>query len=99
MINLCRDETIKATKHFINRINERNIEYDDVLYVIKNGEMIEEYPTAYPYPCALFFKYITNNKPLHVLAGTEGSSLWLITAYNPSFDKWESDYKTRKADK
>jgi hypothetical protein len=27
----------------------------------------------------------------------EDSKLWLITAYLPTLDKWESDYKTRKA--
>ena len=35
---LCRDETIKATKHFTDRLNERDIEYDDVLSAIMSGE-------------------------------------------------------------
>ena len=61
------------------------------------GEIIEEYPTAYPYPCALFLGYTCENKPLHVVAGTDGTELWLITAYYPTLDKWDNDYKSRKA--
>ncbi len=33
---------------------------------------------------------------LHVVIGNHESDLFLITAYFPSFDKWESDFKTRK---
>ena len=93
---LCQDETIKATKHFTDRLNERDIEYDDVLSVIMNGEIVEEYPEAYPHPCTLILNFLTDSKPLHVVAGTDGNYLWLITAYYPTLDKWESDYKTRK---
>ena len=93
---LCRDETIKATKHFTDRLNERDIEYDDVLSAIMYGDAIEEYPEAYPYPCALILNFVSENKPLQVVVGTDGNYLWLITAYYPTLDKWDNDYKTRK---
>ena len=93
---LCRDETIIATKHFTDRLNERNIEYDSVLSAVMNGDLIEEYPNAYPYPCTLLLNFVTDSKPLHVVTGTDGNYVWLITAYYPTLDKWESDYKTRK---
>ena len=97
LITLCQDETIKTTKHFTDRLNERFIEYDDVLSAIMAGNIIEEYPAAYPYPCVLILYFIKDNKPLHVVAGTDGKYLWLITAYYPTLDKWENNYKTRKA--
>jgi len=92
----CQDETIIATKHFADRLNERDIEYKDVLFAIMNGEVIEEYPDAYPYPCALIMSFIIGNRPLHVVAGTDGNFLWLITAYYPALEKWSRDYRTRK---
>jgi len=58
--------------------------------------IVEEYPEAYPNPCTLILNFLTDSKPLHVVAGTDGNYLWLITAYYPTLDKWESDYKTRK---
>jgi len=97
MRDLCHDETIKTTRHFTDRLVERLIEYDDVISAIIDGEIIEEYPTAYPHPCALLLHLTTGDKPLHVVAGTDGIYLWLITAYHPTLDKWNSDYKTRKA--
>jgi len=32
------------------------------------------------------------------VVGTDNINLWLITAYYPSIEKWNNDYKTRKAD-
>ena len=32
-----------------------------------------------------------------VVCGSGNKKLWVITAYFPSTDKWESDFKTRKA--
>jgi len=94
---LCHDDTIIATKHFTSRLSERNIEYSDILLSVMNGKIIEEYPTSYPYPCALILNFVANNKPLHVVVGTNGDSLWLITAYFPNLDEWNEDYETRKA--
>ena len=93
---LCRDETIKVTKHFTDRLNERNIDYEDVISAVISEEIVEEYPTAYPHPCLLILYLMDGNKPLHIVAGTDGNYLWLITAYYPTLDKWENDYKTRK---
>ena len=33
---------------------------------------------------------------MHVVCGTDGEYLWIITAYYPSKDKWENDFKTKK---
>jgi hypothetical protein len=34
--------------------------------------------------------------PLHVAVGVDDDRLWLITAYYPTLDIWESDYCTKK---
>ena len=41
--------------------------------------------------------WLVDNKPIHIVCGIGDSKLWLITAYIPGSDKWEDDYKTRKA--
>lgn len=94
---LCNDETIVMTNHLTDRCRERGIKYEDVKYAIRNGEIIENYPDAYPSPACLVLAVIIENKPLHVVAGIYDGKLWIITAYYPTLDKWESDYKTRKA--
>ena len=93
---LCKDESIKATQHFMNRVLKRGIEYDSVICVIMNGDLIEHYPDDYPYPSGLIFGYVDSHNPLHVVVGLGDDAIYLITAYRPSADKWESDFKTRK---
>ena len=97
--SLCKDDTIFTTKHFLDRLEKREISYDDVLTVILNGEVIEDYPSAYPYPCILMLGCTNGNKPLHVVLGTDGTYLWLITTYYPTLDKWNNDFKTRREEK
>ena len=94
--SLCQDDTIKATQHFTDRLFKHGIEYDNIIYAILNGEIIEQYPDDYPYPSGLILGYDVDARPLHVVAGVSADDVYLITAYYPSKDKWESDYKTRK---
>lgn len=76
---------------------ERNITRDEVREVLLSGEMIEEYPETTPYPSALFLKHI-NKRPLHVLAALDRSQprVFIITAYEPTLDKFESNFRTRR---
>ena len=93
----CKDESIKATQHFVNRLLKRGIEYNDVIRVVLNGEIIEHYPDDYPYPSGLILGNDGAHNPLHVVVGLSDEAVYLITAYHPSADKWEIDCKTRKA--
>jgi hypothetical protein len=63
-----------------------------------NGEIIEQYPTDYPYPSCLILGLSVSNQHIHVVVGSNMETLWIITAYYPNPDKWENDNKTRKED-
>jgi hypothetical protein len=93
---LCRNKKIRWTNHIFVRLVQRGISMNDVTTAIINGEIIENYPDDYPYPSCLILGLTVNNKPLHVVCGTNGIELWLITAYYPNADMWSSDFKTRK---
>ena len=80
------------------RLRERGIKRADVVACILNGEIIEQYSDAYPYPACLVWAML-KDKPIHAVAGIGDGNLFIITAYYPTLDKWESDYKTRKAGK
>lgn len=81
----------------MKRFSERKIKYRDIISVINTGEIIEQYPNDYPYPSCLILGLDINEKYMHIVCGTDGEYLWIITAYYPSLDKWETDLKTRKA--
>jgi hypothetical protein len=50
---LCNDETIILTEHLLARMRQRGIRYDDLKQTIRSGEIIEQYPTDYPFPSCL----------------------------------------------
>ena len=79
---LCTPDNIYLTLHASKRLEQRGILIDDVISCIMTGEIIEE--------------YLNTKCPLHVVVGSNHEQLWIITAYYPSSDKWESDLKTRK---
>lgn len=91
---LCDDATIAVTEHLRKRMRERNIRHVDIKNAIITGEIIEDYPTDYPFPSCLI-----NGNGIHVVCSIGDGILYVITAYRPSPDKWETDRRTRKEPK
>lgn len=93
---LIKENKIKWSVHCLERMGERDISRMDVKNCISEGEIIEDYPDDFPHPSCLVFGYTVDNKVLHVVTGTDGKNIFIITAYFPSTDKFESDLKTRR---
>lgn len=93
---LCSDATIEVTQHILMRCQQRNISYEEIKEVIKNGEIIEEYPDDCPYPSCLIFGMTVYGRKIHVVAGISEMKLWLITAYEPAPSQWDETFKRRK---
>ena len=76
---------------------ERGISRETVKEVLRNGELVEDYPDDKPYPSGLFLWWI-KGEPLHVVAAFDSLTGWcfIITAYKPDLEHFESDYKTRR---
>ncbi|GHT52619.1 hypothetical protein FACS1894106_1720 [Spirochaetia bacterium] len=92
---LCTKKALYWTNHVDTRLAERGIRRDDILNVLMTGEIIEQYKDDQPYPSCLVLGRTAAAKYIHVVCGTDGQALWLITAYYPSREKWSADYKTR----
>ena len=90
--SLCQQGKVEWTSHVQQRILQRGISRQDVKEAIIHGKIIENYPEDYPFPSCL----ILGANCLHVVCGIGVGTLWIITAYRPSEDKWEDDLKTRK---
>ena len=89
-------EKIAVTEHAQQRLEERKIGLSDVMKVIAEGEIIKQYEEDKPLSSCLILGMSINNKYLHVVVSTDDEYIYLITAYYPSLDQWEEDYKTRK---
>ena len=92
----CADGRIKWTAHTLERMQERGIEPTDVINCVKNGKIIEQYPQAYPYPACLILGKKTDNTYIHVVLGYGMDFIWIVTAYEPDEDEWQSDLSERR---
>ncbi len=86
----------KWTKHCLERMQERDISIGDVESCLQTGEIIEYYPDDFPHPSFLIFGRAKNAEILHIIVGSDGYTIFFITAYFPNTDKFEKDLKTRK---
>ena len=93
---LINSEKIRWTNHVVIRLLQRNITQEDVKNVLINGEIIEEYESDYPYTSCLVYGVNFKNKVIHVVCGSNGEELWIITAYYPDNFEWEENKKKRR---
>lgn len=68
-----------------------------VEHILQSGEVIEDYPHAFPFPAKLLLSWC-NGRPIHVVVAEHSSQrqVIIITAYEPTLKKWEADMKTRR---
>ena len=96
---LCNDESIAITKHVRQRLIERSITIADVQNAIRTGETIKQYEDDKPFPSCLLLGKTEQDSFIHVVVSVDAKYLYIITAYYPNENEWESDLKTRKAEK
>ena len=93
---LVSERSILWREHALQRMNERRISKADVKVAILSGEVIEDYPDAYPTPSCLVLGCTVGGKRLHVVCGILDDMAVIITAYQPDDRKWQLDGKTRR---
>lgn len=91
-----RQRKIIWRRHALERMLERELSRSTVLDVASNGEVIEDYSADRPAPTALLLGW-DKERPIHVVLSIEpDGEVAIITAYEPSLDVFESDYRTRR---
>ena len=89
--------SIEWRKHVLQKLAERGVAQADVRAVLLTGELVREYGEDKPFPSALFLGYLAG-RPLHVVAACDDSvgRAFIITAYEPSLEIFEADYRTKR---
>jgi hypothetical protein len=87
---------IQWRQHALERLLEREITGDEVRSALVHGDVVEIYPGSHPYPSCLVMHL--GEQVLHVVVAVEPASgvCHVITAYRPSLDRFEADFKTRR---
>lgn len=100
MLNIIRrlsaSHSIKWSIHAAAQMQTRNISRQDVLDVLQQGEIIEAYPKDFPHPSCLMCGKNSLQQFIHVVVGTDAESLFIITAYYPSPDKFTDAFRVRR---
>jgi hypothetical protein len=82
--------------HAVRRMFNRGISEDDVRKVVVSGQVIEDYPTDFPYPSRLMLGFV-DGLALHVVVAynqPEEQTI-VVTVYRPDPDRWSMDFRTR----
>ncbi len=88
-----RNQEYDLSLHAHNERQEEQITTSDIEKVLLKGDIIEKYPND-PRGESCLVGGIVSEKPLHVVCGTRGNRLLIVTVYRPKLPVW-IDYKTR----
>jgi hypothetical protein len=82
--------------HALIRMDERQIDFDDIRRILDAGETIERYPDDTPYPSRLLLGWI-GTRPVHVVIAEDApDSVLVVTVYDPRPEEWSQDFRSRK---
>lgn len=93
---LNKPEHIAITEHARRRLVERGVSVNDIIRCIDTGEIIKQYEDDKPLPSCLILGAAIDEEYIHVVVSHDSEWIYLITAYHPDPDVWNSDFKTRK---
>jgi hypothetical protein len=68
-------------------MDERNVSMDDLITLIKDGEIIEDYSNSKPCPSALIMGML-DRQCCHAVVGICKNHLRIVTVYWPGEDEW-----------
>ena len=88
-------ENYIITFHAHRRMDERSISTDDLVNLILNGSIIEDYPSSKPCPSALITG-IVGWRDCHAVVALCENHLRVITVYWPEDEKWTDNMRRRR---
>jgi hypothetical protein len=96
-----RAKDYRITKHATIVRLERGVTITEMEQALLNGEIVERYPNAQPYPACLVLGWLASGDPLHIVCsrGEIEPALRIVTLYEPKDELWERDYRIRKVRK
>lgn len=76
-----------VSDHARTRMFQRNVTTDELIKIVINSNIIEEYPDDRPCPSVLLLGFV-NNEACHVVVADCTDHARIITVYYPAKDKW-----------
>ncbi|KPV62542.1 MAG: hypothetical protein AOA66_1295 [Candidatus Bathyarchaeota archaeon BA2] len=89
---------IRFTDHAFHAMYsaERMVTVDEVIEALLAGDVVEDYADDPRGHSCLVLGYTRARRPVHVVCAPKDEFLAVITAYEPSLNKWVPDFKARR---
>ncbi len=83
--------------HALRQMFGRGLKKDDCITVIRQGDVIMDYPDDKPYPSCLMLGFV-GDVPVHIVLAVDVQAQTgiIITAYVPDPKIWTDDFRTRR---
>ena len=90
-------DRIVFSGHALQRMFEREIHPSDVESILRNGEVIANYPDDLPYPSCLTLGFV-EGRAIHAVVALEEQTgtCYVITVYPPDPELWDAEFKRRR---
>ena len=88
---------VRITDHADEEAAADHLVMDEVFQSVRNGEIIESYPSDKPYPSCLVYGRTEEGHPVHSVWGYNKVNSWavLVTVYRPDPNRWV-DWRERR---
>jgi len=98
IIEAIRANRVRITDHADEEAEDDQLTFDEIYFSVLHGEIIEDYPTAKPYPSCLIYGQTFSGDPVHTVWAYNEQNQWtvLITVYRPDPKRWINWRKRRK---
>jgi hypothetical protein len=74
VVDAIQNNRIRITDHADEEAQNDGLEFNDILFSVFHGEIIENYPTDKPFPSCLILGYSNKTEPIH--------SVWAFNSEN-----------------
>jgi hypothetical protein len=79
---------VKISLHATEEAVAEDINRSDILTLLENAKLLEDYPDWWLGPCCLLFGQTTYGRNLHVVSSYGQLPVTIITVYEPKPPKW-----------
>lgn len=87
---------LMMTAHADEEAREEDISLQDIYEVIRNGEIIEDYPDHRRGPCCLIHARVSSGRDIHLVTTTGKIPPRVITVYEPRQPYWVTPRQRRR---